>query len=573
MSRADLTTEAVRQLRAEYLPKNLKVNYKSSSYEGLHIVRGKGSKLYAADGTEFLDCVNNVANVGHAHTEVVDAVSKQLSQVNTNSRYLCGGLVSYAQRLSGLMPDPLKFVYMVNSGSEANDLALRMSQQACPGATHIAVLGGAYHGHTMATTAMSPYKFEGAGGFACPPHVHVMPCPDSFRQENLDGANAARDAISQAEARGGKISAFVFESMPSCGGQVMLPSGYLRDACAVMRGHGAVCVADEVQTGFGRMGTKFWCFELHDIVPDIVTCGKGIGNGFPMGAVVVTEQVMSAFSNGMEYFNTYAGCNAASVCGLACLDIIEKENLQANAELVGQKILRGFHDLVDNVEVAGNARGHGLCVGLEFVTDKDTKMHAKHVANWVVDTMLTQHQCLLSTDGPYDNVMKIKPPLCFSTTDADTLLDGLRHVLSELLPAVLPELVAKDRQHHLQCIATRQSHVTTNEGEPKSSEMEVDIAVRQALDMAAAATPAVSFTATASCWSTRSPSGSLSPTYPSQKGTPSITKDLLPITAIVFGAAFLALSWRYVWGSESSSMMRAEGQQSKWTWPIADNQS
>jgi len=168
----------------------------------------------------------------------------------------------------------------------------------------------------------------------------------------------------------------------------------------------------------------------------------------------------------------------------------------------------------------------------------DMQMHAKHVANWVVDTMLTQHQCLLSTDGPYDNVMKIKPPLCFSTTDADTLLDGLRHVLSELLPAVLPELVAKDRQHHLQCIATRQSHVTTNEGEPKSSEMEVDIAVRQALDMAAAATPAVSFTATASCWSTRSPSGSLSPTYPSQKGTPSITKDLLPITAIVFGAAF-----------------------------------
>lgn len=259
--------------------------------EPIHAVRGQGCELFDAEGNSYLDCINNVSHVGHAHPRVAAAVASQLAILNTNSRYLSQGLVDYAEQMAALMPSTLEVLYMTVSGSEANDLALRIAHaaarraQAEDGDTrplHIAVMDHAYHGHTSALIDLSPYKFNGPGGEGCPAHVHVLPCPDTYRGTNLDGAAAARAAIAAAKASGGRLAGFFSESIISCGGQVMLPEGYLAAVYSEMRAAGAVCVADEVQCGFGRVGRTFWAFELQDVIPDLVTFGKPCGNGFPM---------------------------------------------------------------------------------------------------------------------------------------------------------------------------------------------------------------------------------------------------------------------------------------------------
>mmetsp|Transcript_42577 Transcript_42577/g.107631 ORF Transcript_42577/g.107631 Transcript_42577/m.107631 type:complete len:582 (-) Transcript_42577:869-2614(-) len=440
-------TGEVAALRAALLPANLKVAYAASWSAGLHITDGAASYLYDAEGEGYLDCVNNVAHVGHCHPKVVAAVTSQLTKLNTNTRYLSSGLVDYAQRLTALLPEELQVVFMVTSGSEANDLALRLIRASSkPSAQHIAVLSSAYHGHSLATLGLSPYKFQGRGGFPCPPHIHIIPCPDTFRGLHLDGKAAARTVIQAAAAKGGEIAAFFYESFPSCAGQVVLPEGYLGDVCASMRAVGAVCVADEVQTGFGRMGCSFWGFEAAgDTRPEIVTLGKGIGNGFPMGAVVTTQRIAQAFANGMEYFNTGGGCNAACAAGLAVLDVLAEEGLQAKAADVGAFLLKGLRKLGGHAPCVGDVRGCGLFLGIEVVIDKGSKEPAPHVADWIVAACMRCHSVLLSTDGPDNNVIKIKPPLSFGREDAQMLLDVLRAVLLEELPPRLPELLGLDR--------------------------------------------------------------------------------------------------------------------------------
>ncbi|GIL48167.1 hypothetical protein Vafri_4859 [Volvox africanus] len=335
----------------------------------------------------------------------------------------------------------LEVLYLVCSGSEANDLALRIIAAARPGATHIAVMGGAYHGHTSALIQVSPYKFWGQGGTGRQPHVHVVPCPDPYRGDNLDGRAAARAALAAAARAGGQLGAFLCESVLSCGGQVVLPQGYLKELYDELRSAGVLLVADEVQCGFGRCGRAFWGFQTQGVAPDIVTMGKPIGNGYPLAALATTRELAAAFSApGMEYFNTYGGSTAAVAAGLAVLRVIQRDGLQHHAQRVGEFILSGLRRLRATYEVVGDVRGLGLFLGIEIVRDKASKRHAPATARWLKERMKAR-RVLLSTDGPYDNVLKIKPPLVFGIREAEMLLGQLSEVLErELTADVLHQL-------------------------------------------------------------------------------------------------------------------------------------
>jgi len=388
----------------------------SLSYDRpLHIIRGRGPFLYDSGGRAYLDCVNNVAHVGHCHPAVTRATAEQMALLNTNTRYLHRKLTDYAERLTATLPDPLRVVYLVCSGSEANELALRLAR-AHTGRDGIIVVDAAYHGNTNALVDISPYKFNGAGGCGCPPHVQVVPMPDEYR--GIAYAGTVAEAAKRAAP-----AAFICESALGCGGQIILPPGYLQDAFAAVRAAGGVCIADEVQTGFGRAGSHFWMFETQGVVPDIVTMGKPIGNGHPMGAVVTTPEIARSFTNGMEYFNTFGGNPVSCAVGLAVLDVIRDEGLQENARDTGEYLLAGLRELMRTNPLIGDVRGQGLFLGIELVRDRESKEPAAAEASDLVNRM-KDRGILLSTDGPYHNVVKIKPPIVFHRRDADTVLQA-----------------------------------------------------------------------------------------------------------------------------------------------------
>ncbi|MEX1025609.1 MAG: aminotransferase class III-fold pyridoxal phosphate-dependent enzyme [Planctomycetota bacterium] len=405
----------------------------STAYGGLHVVSGRGSKLFDSAGNEYLDCVNNVCHAGHQHPRVVEALCDQARRLNTNTRYVYRLLGEYAERLADALPAPLDVVSLVNSGSEANDLALRMAR-AATGRTDVVVLDRAYHGHTVATLELSPYKF--ARGEQAPPHVHVAASPDPYRGEHRGDDTApayvasVEAAFLRAEARGGAAALFV-EALQSCGGQIEPPAGYLAGAFRVARAHGALVVADEVQIGFGRMGSHRWGFETGDVVPDLVTLGKPIGNGHPLGAVVTTREVADAFARGPEYFNTYGGNPVACAVGLAVLEVLEEEGLQAHAAAIGDQLLAGFRALAARHAALGDVRGRGLFLGLELVTDREARTPAPDLARAIVETGL-HRRVLLSRDGPAENVLKIKPPMVFDANDAERLLAALDEAFDAL---------------------------------------------------------------------------------------------------------------------------------------------
>jgi len=404
----------------------------SLSYsEPLHIVRGEGSYLYDVEGRRYLDCVNNVCHVGHCHPRVVRAAHEQMQRLNTNTRYLHETVLNLAERLSGKLPDHLNVSFFVCSGSEANELALRLAR-AATGRRDVCVLEGAYHGSTGTLTELSPHKFGGTGGFPAPDHVHVAPVPDGYRtaRDVLPPSRAAHfvdlleTKLCQAAARKRPIGTFLAEAMPGCAGQIDPPGGYLQQAFQVARAAGAVAVADEVQTGFGRVGSHFWAFERQGAVPDVVTLGKPIGNGHPLAAVVTTRAIAEAFDNGMEYFNTCGGNPVSCAVGLAVLDVIEEEGLQEKALATGEFLLAGLRSLQRRFEILGDVRGAGLFLGAELVRDRETLEPADSEAQRLVEYAV-QRGVLLSTDGPGRNVIKIKPPLVFSQADAERLLETI----------------------------------------------------------------------------------------------------------------------------------------------------
>ncbi|KAK9830741.1 hypothetical protein WJX74_004739 [Apatococcus lobatus] len=402
--------------------------------EPIHMVRGEGVHLYDADGNEYLDTVNNVAHVGHCHPKVTAAVTKALMTLNTNSRYLHQDVIRHAQLLLPTLPSSLEAVYWTSSGSEATELAVRIARAACPGALHVAVMDYAYHGHTCLANDLSPLKFNGPGGSGQPSFVHVLPCPDIYRQTNLDGRAAARKVIAEAHAAGARIGAFIAEPILSCGGQVVLPNGYLAAVYEEMRAEGAACIADEIQTGFGRVGRTFWAFQLHGVVPDIVTLGKPIGNGFPMGAVVVSRRLAKAFSNGTAYFATFGGCTAAGAAGVAVMEALQEEQLQGNAAVVGAYFKEQLQIMQQEFEVIGDVRGEGLMLGIELVDSKASKAPATLLANRVKEAAKCRERLLIAIEGPHSNVIKIKPPIVFSLKDVDKYLAALRKVLEEEQP-------------------------------------------------------------------------------------------------------------------------------------------
>ena len=411
---------------------SLSISYR----EPLQIVEGRAQYLHEADGNPYLDLVNNVCHVGHCHPKVVEAIHRQSRRLNTNTRYLNGLLADYASRLCDTLPATLDTCFLVNCGSEANELALRLARTAT-GAHDVLVVDGAYHGHTSACIDMSPYKFDGPGGRGKPEWVHVVPTPDAYRGEIRDddaGAGYALEVgriIGEACAAGRSICGFFVESILSCGGQIPLPEGYLEQAFQHVRKAGGVCISDEVQVGFGRAGEHFWAFEEHGVIPDIVVMGKPIGNGHPMAAVVTTRAIADAFDNGMEFFSTFGGNPVSCACGIAVLDVIEEEGLQQNARDLGALFLNGLESLKERHPMIGDVRGRGLFLGIELVRDRTTLEPASEEAEELVNRM-RDRGVLLSTDGPLHNVIKIKPPLVIERSDVEMTLRLLDDVLESM---------------------------------------------------------------------------------------------------------------------------------------------
>ena len=433
---------------------NLSIAY----HEPLKVVRGWRQYLFDDVGRRYIDAYNNVPHVGHAHPRVVDAAHRQMTLLNTNTRYLSDVVNEYAERLTATFPKPLSVCFLVNSASEANELALRLTR-AYTGRRDMIVLEAAYHGNTTGLIDLSPYKHAGPGGGGAPDWVHAVPIPDVYRgpyKANDPDAGAKYAAfIGKREAGSGnrpasgrfdprfptsdsrfpfpvsRLAGFIAETCPSVGGQIVFPPGYLAEVYREVRAAGGVCIADEVQTGLGRMGTSFWAFEDQGVVPDIVVLGKPLGNGHPIGAVITTPEIAAAFDNGMEFFSTFGGNTVSCAIGLAVLDVMRDESLQEHARQVGERLLAGLRPLADRHRIVGDVRGSGLFLGVELVRDRETLEAAGAEASYVANRM-RELGILLGTDGPYHNVVKIRPPMPFSAEDADLLVDALDRILAEL---------------------------------------------------------------------------------------------------------------------------------------------
>ncbi|MEP2936110.1 MAG: aminotransferase class III-fold pyridoxal phosphate-dependent enzyme [Gilvibacter sp.] len=421
--------DQIKSERDTYLGTSMSLQYE----EPLHIVRGQGVYLTDPMGTQYLDTVNNVAHVGHENHEVVKAGQSQMALLNTNTRYLHPTITKLAKQLTATMPDKLKVVHFVNSGSEANELALRMVQSVT-GSKHMIASEVGYHGNTNACVSVSSYKFDGKGGAGAPETTHIFPLPDTFRGKytgpdaSAEYAKEVDNCIKIIQQKGQKLGGLILESILSCGGQIELPKGFLKEVYKTVRAAGGICIADEVQTGCGRMGKTFWGFQLHDVVPDIVTIGKPLGNGHPIAAVVCTREVALKFANGMEYFNTFGGNPVSCAIGSAVLEVIEDQNLQENAKEVGAYLKDKLTALSKRFPIIADVRGQGLFLGIELCDTQKLPLAAQ--ATYLVNRM-KDFKILMSTDGPDHNVIKIKPPVVFSIQNGQQVLRYLEIVLKE----------------------------------------------------------------------------------------------------------------------------------------------
>jgi 4-aminobutyrate aminotransferase-like enzyme len=420
--------------RKKYIGRNLSISYKKN----VKITRGALQYLYDDKGNTYIDCVNNVSHVGHCHPVVVKAMQKQIATLNTNTRYLHDSIVEYSKMLTATLPKELSVCYFTNSGSEANDLAIRISRHYTR-QKDVIVLDHAYHGTSTTAIELSPYKFDGKGGFGKMPYIHKAKNPDQYRGEfRYDDADAGKkyaadvqSIIAELKKENKAPAAFICETLLGVGGQIPLPKNYLKDVYQYVKAAGGVCIADEVQVGFGRVGECFWGFELQEVIPDMVVLGKPIGNGHPLAAVVTTSAIADAFNNGMEYFNTFGGNPVSMATGIAVLKTIQEEELQQHALAVGNHLMDGLKRLMNKHPVMGDVRGHGLFIGVEMVRDQKTQEPAVPEIDEVVEKM-KDRGFFISTDGPLHNVLKIKPPLVFTMENADELVKNLDEVLSEI---------------------------------------------------------------------------------------------------------------------------------------------
>ncbi|RQR68750.1 MULTISPECIES: aspartate aminotransferase family protein [unclassified Burkholderia] len=395
----------------------------------VQFVRGKGVRLYDKAGNEYLDAYNNVASVGHAHPRVVAAIAEQAATLNTHTRYLHDGILNYADRLLATFPAELSQVMFTCTGSEANDLALRVARRHT-GGSGIIVTKLAYHGVTASVSAVSPSL-----GAAVPLGIDVRTvlAPDAYREPNDDLATTLAErvqaGVDDLKRHGIKPAALLVDTIFSSDGVFSHPIGMLSKAVEVIRKAGGVFIADEVQAGFGRTGSAMWGFQRHSVVPDIVTMGKPMGNGHPIAAMVAKPEVIKVFGEEARYFNTFGGNPVSCAAAMATLDVLQTEGLLENAERAGECLRAGFRELAQQYDIIGDVRGDGLFIGVELVKDRTTKASAREETTWFVNAM-REERVLISATGLHGNVLKIRPPLAFTPADADILLDAAARVLA-----------------------------------------------------------------------------------------------------------------------------------------------
>ena len=451
-----LTPTQVESFRSNYISSSCSVSYKNTG--GLQIVGGYGSRLIDVHGNEYLDTRNNVAHCGHGHPEIVEAITYQMKLLNTNSRYLHPIASLLSKELVNLFPqssaasESLSKVFFVNSGSEANDLALRLAraynqkqhsdscvQRQSKSNQCIITIDHAYHGHTLSTLDVSPYKHhQGKEIKECPAHVKIVPFPCTYRgdhsnckdetEASVKYSDYVKEACREITANGDSVSAFFMEGGMSVAGVILPPKSYISRCVKAVREVGGLYIADEVQTGFGRLGRCRWAFEYSNsgpynddedkIIPDIVTVGKPFGNGVPLAAVITTPKVASAFEAlGVEYFNTFAASPPCCAAGLSMLHVLSKYELQSHALRVGELLQKLFREVQVRQGWIGDVRGSGLFLGIELVRDKNLEP-ATEETSFVCSTLKEEHNILSSIDGYYNNVIVVKPPMVFSEDDA-----------------------------------------------------------------------------------------------------------------------------------------------------------
>jgi len=401
----------------------------------VHIVRGEDVWLYDAEGKRYLDCYNNVPHVGHCHPRVVDAIHKQASTLNTHTRYLHEGILDYVERLTSTFHSSLSTAIMACTGSEANDIALRMAHSTT-GRTGIIATDSTYHGNTAAVSQLST-KMPPIGGVEN--HVRHVPTPDSYRPLGgqfgdpftatfIDELQQAIDALNNSKHGFSALIVcpyFANEGFPD------LPDTFMKETADVVHNAGGIIIADEVQPGFGRLGTHMWGHERVGIVPDVVTLGKPMANGHPVGAVVTTSDIMKSFRSGYRYFNTFGGNPVSCAAAMAVLDVLEEDQLMDNAASVGMYAKTELTRLADRHDLIGDIRGQGLFFGAELVTDRDAKTPAPQEADQLVN-LLRQEGILTGTLGVHRCTLKIRPPMTFTRAHTDLLIHTLDELLSHL---------------------------------------------------------------------------------------------------------------------------------------------
>lgn len=426
------SAEEVLALRKEFLNPAIFAFYKRP----IMIVEGRQQYLYDEKGRRYLDAFAGIVtvSVGHCHPHVMAAVNKQNELLqHTTTIYLHPNIAQYAQALAAKMPGDLKVCYFVNSGSEANDLAMLLAR-AYTGNYDLIALRNAYHGGNssgMSLTAHSTWKFNVPHSFG----VHHAIAPDPYRGAFAGDPDAATKYADDVKsvidyATPGKVAGFFAESIQGVGGAIVFPDGYLQKTYAHVRAAGGVCIADEVQAGFGRTGTHYWGFETQGVIPDIVTMAKGIGNGVPLAAVVTTPQIAQALATRI-HFNTFGGNPVVCAQGKAVLEVIDREGLQANSLEVGSYLAAGFRKLSEKHTIIGDVRGKGLMLGVDLVKDRTTKAPAKEETLHVFETA-KDLGLLIGKGGYHGNVLRVKPPMCFTKADADFTLEVIDACLAKL---------------------------------------------------------------------------------------------------------------------------------------------
>ncbi len=403
--------------------------YKLFYQQPIHIIRGKGVWLYDADDKPYLDAYNNVPSVGHCHPRLVKALEMQAGKLNTHTRYLHDGILDYANHLLSTFPKHINNIMLTLSGSEANDLAYRIAKQNT-GGTGFIVTNLAYHGGTDAIASLSPSLGNNVN---LGTNVRSVPAPDLYRCPDNVGSTLAENvqaAIDDMNRHGIKPAAMIVDTIFSSDGILAEPAGFLQDAVKVVQDAGALFIADEVQAGFGRTGKHWWGFQRHDIKPDIVTMGKGMGGGHPMAGIALRAELLNQLAKS-RYFNTTGGNPVSSAVGKTVLEIIENEKLIENADRVGNYIKTAVRMLAERHNIIGDVRGAGLYIGIELVKNRKTKEPATEETLRIINEF-RQKRVLISTSGTYANVLKIRPPLPFNKDDADLFLGVLDEVLSAL---------------------------------------------------------------------------------------------------------------------------------------------